>query len=555
MFASKAVAALVLAASAGSVDANAFLEARADAQITKQDVEETLLAELSRVASSSQALLDIEDELRPMFVALPKNRHGSLESSVVRYALHRYFVQKHGWYMTGLDPAGAALSSTAPSSIMKDRAPAYIQSLFEERMQGRGLGLRELAVFAASLSDLVHKEAMGGLHRVYTSLRLPTIGFVPHRWAESAIKAYIIEHIIGGNLTITSLEDFEFLESALTEIYPDWPGTYMWVEDLRQTHELQLQPRQNPFVPGRDSFDKSATFVQELGHHFGAFQDLECRALKGRLVDMEYQGTGRIRLSRFYAGAVDGDWTLSESVEYLRNLGVLDETDPSSPSVVIPNYMTSRTNCLTASGFYSVCCFDECEGLLQQVERDVAGPGATPALIVQSVSALHSDTVDAPRNLSSTLLTRLDDIAKLHRGKVPLHGRLFAQWMHHAYPRECPFPHVSGTHNPMTPDDWMAQHGLDNVEASMEEMQAHHARLESEASPSEPVQLPWSLEEELVVGADDWDSEAGSYSFSRLLRLAMALLALGSFAVPLVRASQAVVAGSPRSDALEKVLV
>jgi len=554
MFASKALAAVVLASSAGQAAANAFLEARADALITKQDVEETFLAELAMVGSSSQALLDIEEELRPMFAALPKNKHGSLESSVVRYALHRYFVQKHGWYMTGLDPAGAAWSSTAPSSIMKDRAPAYIQSLFEERMHGLGLGLREMAVFAAALSDLVHKEAMGGLHRVYTSLRLPTMGPVPHRWAESAIKAYIIQHIIGGNLTITSLEDFEFLETALVEIYPDWPGTYMWVEDLRQTHELQLQPRRNPFVPGRDSFDKSATFVQELGHHFGAFQDLECRALKGRLVEMEQQGTGRVRLSRFYAGGLNGDWTLSESVDYLRNLGVLDETDPSSPSVVIPNYMTSRTNCLTASGFYSVCCFDECEGLLQQVERDMAGPGATPARVVQSISALHSDTVDAPRNLSATLITRLDDIAKLHRGKVPLHGRLFAQWMHHAYPRECPFPHVSGTHSPMSPDDWMAQQGIDNVEASMEEMQSHHARLEDEASSSEPLQLPWSLEEELVAGHDEWDAEAGSSSSSRLLRLAMALLALASFAIPLVRASKAVVAGSGSSD-FEKVLV
>merc|ERR1719343_1639826 len=29
-------------------------------------------------------------------------------------------------------------------------------------------------------------------------------------------------------------------------------------------------------------------------------------------------------------------------------------------------------------------------------------------------------------------------IGKRHAGKVPPHGRLFAQWLHHAYPRECP---------------------------------------------------------------------------------------------------------------------
>ena len=45
--------------------------------------------------------------------------------------------------------------------------------------------------------------------------------------------------------------------------------------------------------------------------------------MKGRLVEMEQQGTGRIRLSRFYAGGVNVDWGLSDNVEYLRNLGAL----------------------------------------------------------------------------------------------------------------------------------------------------------------------------------------------------------------------------------------
>merc|ERR1719413_151443 len=213
------------------------------------------------------------------------------------------------------------------------------------------------------------------------------------------------------------------------------------------------------------TFDKSVRLVEELGHHFGSFQNLECQALKGRLVEMEHEGTGRVRLSRFYAGGASGDWTFAESVDYLRNLGVLDETDPSS---VISNYVTSQTNCLTASGFYSVCCFDECEGLLRHLERELAAPSAGPERIAELVTAMHSDTIDAPRNLSVALLGRLGDISRQHHGLVPLHGRLFAQWMHHAYPRECPFPHVAGTTSPMSPDEWMAHKGIDDVEATME---------------------------------------------------------------------------------------
>jgi len=548
-----ALAAHILASLVLRSDASAFLEARAeDKYITKEDVEQALLSELSGVATSAK-LRSIEEELRPMYASLPKNSQGSLEPTVVRYALHRFFVRRHGWYMLGLDPAGAGWDSSAPSSIMKDRAPAYIQSLFEQRSQGQGLGLHELAVFAAVLSDLVHKEVLGGLHQVYTSLRLPTVGTVPQRWSTQAVKAYMMLYLVGGNLTLTDMSQFDILEQELVEIYPDWPGTYMWVEDLHHTQNLMLHSRRNPFVAQRETFDSSVAFVQELGHNFGSFQDLECKALKGKLVEMEHQGTGRVRLSRFYAGGVNGDWTLSESVEYLRNLGALDETDPTRPSVVIPNYMTSQTNCLTASGFYSVCCSDECEGLRHRLEQEIAAPSAVPARIAELVSALHSDTVDAPRNLSTALLARLDEIAKVHGGRVPLHGRLLAQWMHHAYPRECPFPHVSGTTSPMSPDDWMNQNGIDNVEATMEEMQWHNSRLEQEASmEGEEAVLPWNHVEELVAG--DHESDSGSW-ISAPLRCVMAVAALVSFAVPLLRTSKAAVASSSPCKSDERVLV
>jgi len=376
------------------------------------------------------------------------------------------------------------------------------------------------------------------LHKVYTTLRLPTAGPVPQYWYEQALKAYLIQYFIGGDLNMTGIEDFNFLERELLDIYPDWPSTYMWVEDLGHAHKLALQPRTNPFVPQRETFDRSVEFVKELWHQFGSFQDLECKSLKGRLVELEYQGTGRVRLSKFYAGGVNGDWTLSESVEYLRNLGALDETDPNRPSVVIPNYMTSQTNCLSSSGFYSVCCSDECESLLQHLEEKLAAPSATPARIVELVSAMQSDTVHAPRNLSSALLARLDEIAQFHAGHVALHGRLFAQWMHHAYPRECPFPHVSGTTSPLSPDEWMQLRGVDNVEATMEEMQQHHSRLEQEAFETEEATLPWTHVEELMAG--DHKSGLGKPGWlpRPSLRFTMALIGLAAFAAQLVRASR-----------------
>ena len=60
--------------------------------------------------------------------------------------------------------------------------------------------------------------------------------------------------------------------------------------------------------------------------------------------------------------------------EYLRNLGALDEADPKKPTGVIPNCMTRHTNGMESSGFGSIRCFDEGEGLLRHLERGLAVP-------------------------------------------------------------------------------------------------------------------------------------------------------------------------------------
>ena len=46
---------------------------------------------------------------------------------------------------------------------MKSRVPAYIQSLFEQRLHGDGMNLRDLAVFATTLSGFVHNEAISNV--------------------------------------------------------------------------------------------------------------------------------------------------------------------------------------------------------------------------------------------------------------------------------------------------------------------------------------------------------------------------------------------------------
>merc|ERR1740121_3258706 len=167
---------------------------------------------------------------------------------------------------------------------------------------------------------------------------------------------------------------------------------------------------------------------------------------------------------------------------------------------------------------------------MSHLEQAIAEPKATPGRIVEVVSGLRSDTVDAPRNLSSSLVSRLEEIADHHDGLVPLHGRLFAQWMHHAYPLECPYPHAAGTSSPLTPDEWMDSFGANQIEAPRED-RTHFIKQKEVAKQSET--LPWTHVEELVVAHK---SKPTKPRVSSMLRKGFAFLAVVALAIPIARA-------------------
>jgi len=170
--------------------------------------------------------------------------------------------------------------------------------------------------------------------------------------------------------------------------------------------------------------------------------------------------------------------------------------------VILPNYIAARTNCHAPSNLYTICCSDECEGLLGHIERHVTAPTAQPAQLIQIVSTLSSDTVDAPRNLSVLLVSRLHEIASTHGGSVPLHGRLFAQWMHHAYPRECPFPHVTGEGSPLAANNWMNESIRDMTKNDLiKYVEDSRVSLAASAGATggSDGELPWLAVEELFV--------------------------------------------------------
>merc|ERR1740121_2572409 len=180
--------------------------------------------------------------------------------------------------------------------------------------------------------------------------------------------------------------------------------------------------------------------------------------------------TGRVPLAKFYGAGMANKWKFWEPKEYLQHAGALDESDSKRPAVIIPNYVYGMNNCLASSSFFAVCCTNKCERLIGHLERLLEAPSA-------------------PRQRPAALHVRLAEIAEHHGGEVPLHGRLFSQWLHHAYPRECPFPHVDGEANPLTPEAWAEAFGT-HFAASDDEMKRHIRRHSLEHGEDE--ELPWS---------------------------------------------------------------
>eukprot|EP00421_Protoceratium_reticulatum_P019528 CAMPEP_0168385872 /NCGR_PEP_ID=MMETSP0228-20121227/15139_1 /TAXON_ID=133427 /ORGANISM="Protoceratium reticulatum, Strain CCCM 535 (=CCMP 1889)" /LENGTH=607 /DNA_ID=CAMNT_0008399061 /DNA_START=88 /DNA_END=1912 /DNA_ORIENTATION=- len=463
--------------------------------MTTEEAERSLIQELVGLVSNDRPV-QLEAALRSMYDALPKNAHGNLGHQAVRYVLHRMFVQRHGWYIKGLEPNGDTWSKNTSAVSLREWVPSYLQGLLEARLGERGINLGELAAFAATLEDLVRREAANRLEGAYKALEFPVDVPLARARVETALRLYMMQ-FLGGNFTPTNLEQAHRFEKVFMKRYVGWPEAEKWLGTIEAA---QLPAGWKPI-----QFADARRVVEEVGEKYGSFNDRECISLKSTLMSMEGPRAGRVRLSDFYSKTLHTHWMFDETPEYLRVMGALDESNPKRPEVILANYVGSRPNCLEATGLYAICCRNECEELVGHLEREIAGPTAAPARVAELVAALPSATIEAPRALPESLMLRLDRAAAAHGGQVHLHGRLFAQWMHHAFPRECPYPHEAGTTNPMTSDEWMKEAGHESTTFTQEQLLAHVngsmavEGVTDEELKDDETELPWCDAEEFLA--------------------------------------------------------
>eukprot|EP00929_Paragymnodinium_shiwhaense_P081285 TRINITY_DN4250_c0_g1_i1.p1 TRINITY_DN4250_c0_g1~~TRINITY_DN4250_c0_g1_i1.p1 ORF type:complete len:562 (+),score=133.71 TRINITY_DN4250_c0_g1_i1:94-1779(+) len=453
------------------------------------------------------SLPELEATLTPMYNSLPKDEEGLLGYDSVRYALHRMLVDRHGWYVKGLEPDGKAWNVSSLETSMMDWVPPSIQHVVGHHFSKGGLSLRELAAVAALLEDSARDEARRRLETVYKLLKLEPAERLMGDNIQAVLDAWMYLY-----LDVHEAQDYPEDEHMLKLMMDNYEQQLS--ESWRLVRDWMGEMRQNISQGAEMSFNSTLQVTIAVGEKYAFYDAKECQKLKRTLLKIESDRPGRVLLSSFYRQgmAPDANFRFVEKIEYLRDIGALDESDPRNPAVIVPNYVTSKPQCLESSEFYSVCCRSECEDLLQHVEESIVDSHASVADVLRLVEALPSPTVQAPRDLPPKLIERLQQVAEANGGRIPLHGRLFAQWMHHAFPRECPFPHEAGTTAPLAAQDWTRETGHSTTEASEEDMVCYvdgpcagGAAYEAPAEHINQVglgELPWTDKEELFAGSE-----------------------------------------------------
>mmetsp|Transcript_47254 Transcript_47254/g.109335 ORF Transcript_47254/g.109335 Transcript_47254/m.109335 type:complete len:672 (+) Transcript_47254:57-2072(+) len=388
-------------------------------------LEHALFAELEAALAGTHRgftdshLEELRREMASFFAALPKNEDGRLAHPTVRYALHQHFLREHAWYIRSLNPVGEAQAETSPGELLRSQVPEHLLELLERREENRGLGSREMAALIATLEHLIKGDMGERLKAAYATHGFRANSTVEGEEAVEVLMTFMahflsLEHRDGYSLTP------EQAQHERRQIETRYPGWSIVVAAARTA----LAARNSPHT-----FAQVLAAAQEVMKAFEALSAQDCLDMKEDLSNMPEGDSGSVRLTDLRRKAVEDSMLFAESTEYLGTLGALDESEQDSPRVLVPNYVYSPSNCLGTTSFFEMCCPNECEVLLRKLENELKAPDVTSAQVASVLTTV-----------SASLLAELDTLAALGGGAVPMHGLGFAEWMHHAFPLECPRP-------------------------------------------------------------------------------------------------------------------
>mmetsp|Transcript_109061 Transcript_109061/g.178017 ORF Transcript_109061/g.178017 Transcript_109061/m.178017 type:complete len:570 (-) Transcript_109061:72-1781(-) len=479
----------------------------------------------------------IEKSLMPMWRTLPKNS-GRIDRRSLRYLVHRHFMQTSSLMIRGFEPSRTVNSSHwGVADILSEQVPGFVESVLESSHATQyGFELQDAVHMVIMLERLIFDAEATLLDKVYAHQRKPKERHVRDDGLRQVLQTYMASWMIEASPE-------ELNDIVIEETIPQYQSLMEFIDG--QIKAFQYNREHKPWVHhGKDtmnnrySFDDAHEIVGGITRSFQSYWESECASMKLSLVEMDTHNTGRVPLTQFYKTTIDGEWRFGESEAYLRELGALDETSSflEGPQVIIPNYMQAASNCIVTTHHYLICCMSECEAIIDEIEASIGKPVAMPE---QVLAVMQNVTVEASSlegagtrpKVAPKLVAQLKWIATSNGGRILLHGRLFAQWLHYLFPQECPFPHIQGSTKAMTPSEFG-----ETYIATEEEMRLHTenstASNMSLLGNEENVLSLWSAEEEFVVdyAPHHFDAVWGLLPWSRHLAIFMlstAILLLG----------------------------
>eukprot|EP00747_Dinoflagellata_sp_TGD_P162755 gnl/TRDRNA2_/TRDRNA2_180710_c0_seq1.p1 gnl/TRDRNA2_/TRDRNA2_180710_c0~~gnl/TRDRNA2_/TRDRNA2_180710_c0_seq1.p1 ORF type:complete len:573 (+),score=110.15 gnl/TRDRNA2_/TRDRNA2_180710_c0_seq1:83-1801(+) len=445
-----------------------------------------------------ERLADIHKALSPMWQSLVKNRHGLVGVRTLRYAVHRYLLQAYAISFVGLEPQQSN-STLEEAQILMQRAPEYLRATLEGKAAGNGFSIEDAVALIATLESLVSEDGQGRLHRIYEHLGLNEDESLTSDTVPQVLDSYMASWILGDNILEWGTHDPEEWENVQAfnrgKVKSFEYDRMRSVQTKRQWSEGGLYSA----FQQRFDFDDVRSVTDSMQKTFGDYSSWYCGAVKESLAAKDTKYTGRVKISDFHEAALGGNQHFAESKAYLREMGALDETSPTlGPQVIITNYLQASSNCIISTPHYRVCCQNECEGIFAELEKAIGGPVATPVQLLGVIANMTGSLEEDHITIDAYLVKQLEDIAKASQGKIPLHGRLFAQWLHYAFPHECPFPHKAGTARNLAPGDF--GHGHKATEDEMREHVMQGQQVEEEEVVDKAIWLSqWTPEEELLA--------------------------------------------------------
>eukprot|EP00933_Yihiella_yeosuensis_P061781 TRINITY_DN64625_c0_g1_i1.p1 TRINITY_DN64625_c0_g1~~TRINITY_DN64625_c0_g1_i1.p1 ORF type:complete len:562 (+),score=104.35 TRINITY_DN64625_c0_g1_i1:200-1885(+) len=413
-------------------------------------LERALISEIESALGGNHAALNephlrlIEDELFPMFETLPqaKNlRSSGLGLSSARYLLFTYFLRKHRWYVRGLNPAGDARSEESVAESLRGHVAGQLLDLLEKEVGAKGLSLRVLSVFVATLEHLIHGDERERFKAAWNVHGLKADSKSDRKTVTSVLEVMIGHYLFTSQ---QSRSGYAFtLEKAREEVY-QMSRTYDGWGDIHRFINEAVHKR----GPTLD-LTQGMSAADEVLERFNEVSSALCGDLKRHMTTLPEGETGRVPLSHLrIASGMD---FFRESTKYLRELGALDESDAKNPRVLITNYLQGPSNCDGTTSFYDLCCPDECGMKLKLLENAVA---SNPDIDNVQIIAQELSLAD-----NSEMRKELQNIAQKDGGRISLHGRAFAGFLHKVSPLECSRPRV---------DDYDAQGAVPDAHMSFQ---------------------------------------------------------------------------------------